>query len=265
MDIQGKTLVVTGAGAGIGAAIAMRFAARGANVVVGDLSTERAGEVAGRIARAGGRARHAGVDCSSEASIGALVELARSEFGRVDIMCSNAGINENGGPEALDAVWERAWSINVMAHVRAARAVLPEMRARGEGYILNNCSAAGLLTAPGAASYAATKHAAVAFAEWLAVTYGAEGIRVSAICPQAVRTEMFEESVRSGNAATREIAKLGRTLEPDDVAAAVEQGVRDERFLILPHPEVSGLVQRKAADVDAWIGGMQRFLKKIPV
>lgn len=260
MEIAGKTLVITGAGGGIGAAIAERFARQGAHVLVSDLDEAAAGAVAGRIRAAGGRALSQRADVAVEADILALVARAEADLGPVDIMCSNAGINQNGGAEAPDAVWNRAWAINVLAHVHAARAVLPSMLARGQGYILNNCSAAGLLTAPGAAAYATTKHAAVAFAEWLSVTHGDQGIRVSVICPQAVRTRMLEDSVASGNAATRELAKIGRTLDPEDVAAIVEQGVADERFLILPHPEVGDMHLRKAENVDRWLSGMRRFL-----
>lgn len=262
MDIAGTTLVITGAGSGIGAAIAERFAARGARVLVGDLDTEAAETVAARIRAAGGMALAQRADVALEADIQALVARAEAELGPVDILCSNAGINQNGGPEAPDALWNRAWSINVMAHVHAARAALPGMLARGRGYLLNNCSAAGLLTAPGAAAYATTKHAAVAFAEWLAVTHGDQGIRVSAICPQAVATRMLEASVASGNAATRELAKVGRTLTPGEVAACVEEGVRAERFLILPHTEVAEMHLRKAQDPDRWLAGMRKFLAR---
>ena len=260
MEIADKTLVITGAGNGIGAAIAERFARQGARVLVSDLDPGAAAGVADRIRAAGGTAASQRADVSVEGDIQALIARAEADLGPVDIMCSNAGINENGGAEVPDAIWNRAWSINVLAHVHAARAVLPSMLARGQGYILNNCSAAGLLTAPGAASYAATKHAAVAFAEWLSITHGDQGIRVSAICPQAVRTRMLEDSVASGNTATRELAKIGRTLDPDDVAAIVEEGVRDERFLILPHPEVREMHLRKAENLDRWLSGMRRFL-----
>ncbi|WP_323039979.1 SDR family oxidoreductase [Gemmobacter sp.] len=263
MDIAGTTLVITGAGNGIGAAIAERFAGRGARVLVGDLNAAAAEAVAARIRASGGIAIPQRADVSVEADIQALVARAEAELGPVDIICSNAGINQDGGAEAPDEIWNRAWSINVMAHVHAARAVLPGMLARQRGYILNNCSAAGLLTAPGAASYAATKHAAVAFAEWLAVTHGDQGIRVSAICPQAVRTQMLAESVSSGNAATRELAKIGRTLDPDEVAACVEDGVRAEQFLILPHPEVAEMHRRKAENPDRWLAGMRRFVGSI--
>lgn len=262
MQIAGNTLVITGAGNGIGAAIARRFAAQGAQVLLSDLDAAAAESVAAGIRAAGGTALAQSADVTQEGDLRALVARAEAEFGRVDIMCSNAGINQNGGAEAPDAVWERAWSVNVMAHVHAARAVLPGMLARGRGYILNNCSAAGLLTAPGAASYATTKHAAVAFAEWLAVTHGDQGIRVSAICPQAVETRMLADSVRSGNAVTRALAQAGRTLSPDDVAVCVQQGVEAERFLILPHPEVAEMHLRKVQDPDRWLTGMRKFVAK---
>lgn len=263
MEIDGKVLVVTGGGGGIGGAIAERFAAAGALVVVGDLDPEAADAAAARIMAAGGAAVGRRADVTVELDIVGLVAEAEKRFGPVDIMCSNAGMNENGGAEAPDAVWDRAWRINAMAHVHAARAVLPSMLARRTGYILNNVSAAGLLAAPGAAAYTTSKHAAIGFAEWLSITHGSAGIRVSVICPQAVRTAMLESSLASGNAATREIARLGRTIEPADVAAAVEEGVRAERFLILPHPEVLDLYRKKHQDIDRWLGGMQRFLGRL--
>lgn len=262
MDIAGTTLVITGAGSGIGAAIARRFAVQGARVLVSDLDPAAAQSVAADIRAAGGTALAQPADVARENDLRALVARAETEFGQVDIMCSNAGINQNGGAEAPDAIWQRAWSINVMAHVHAARAVLPGMLARGRGYILNNCSAAGLLTSPGAASYATTKHAAVAFAEWLAVTHGDQGIRVSAICPQAVDTRMLADSIASGNATTRALAQAGRTLSPEDVAACVQEGVEAERFLILPHPEVAEMRLRKVQDPDRWLAGMRKFVAK---
>lgn len=263
MDIENKVAVLTGAGNGIGEALAKRLARAGARgVVVSDLQEADAQRVAADIVAEGGRAIGLGVDVSSEAALKGLVEAAESAFGPVDIFCSNAGIVDEGGVDASDAKWARSWNINVMAHVHAARAVLPGMLERGSGYLVSTCSAAGLLTSPGAAPYAVTKHAAVALAEWLSLMHGDAGIRVSVICPQAVRTRLLEDSIRSGNAASGAFAKVGRLLQPDDVAASAIEGIRAERFLILPHPEVQGFWERKVADVDRWLDGMRKFLAK---
>jgi NAD(P)-dependent dehydrogenase (short-subunit alcohol dehydrogenase family) len=261
MKLTGKVTVVTGAGNGIGEALANRLASdHAAGVIVSDLSVPDAGRVAAKIVQAGGRAVAMGADVGVEADVQALVRRAEMEFGPVDLFCSNAGIVEEGGAEAPDSRWERSWRINVMAHVYAARAVLPSMLERKQGYLLNTCSAAGLLTSPGAAPYAVAKHAAIAFAEWLAITHGDAGIRVSVICPQAVRTKMLEDSIGSGNAASNAFSKMGTLLEPDDVADAAVRGIESEEFLILPHPEVKDYVQRKVANIDRWIAGMRRFI-----
>jgi NAD(P)-dependent dehydrogenase (short-subunit alcohol dehydrogenase family) len=261
MKIADKVIAVTGGGNGIGAALARRFAAvHAAGVVVSDLSAVDAEAVAAEIVREGGRAVGMRADVSLESDIHAVIRCAETQFGPVDLFCSNAGIVEEGGTDAPDSRWERSWRINVMAHVYAARAVLPSMLARKQGYLLNTCSAAGLLTSPGAAPYAVAKHAAVAFAEWLAITHGDAGIRVSVICPQAVRTKMLAASIESGNAASSAFSKIGALLEPDDVADAAIKGIEAEQFLILPHPEVKDYAQRKVADIDRWIAGMRRFL-----
>ena len=254
MEVKDKVAIVTGGANGIGRALCRRLAAGGARgVVVADMDDRAATQVAEEI---GGLA--VAVDVSVEADLGRLVEQATARFGPVDLFCSNAGIGLNGGPEVSNADWERIWQINVMSHVYAARAVLPEMLKRREGYLLNTASAAGLLTQIGSAPYAVTKHAAVAFAEWLAVTYGDAGIRVSCLCPQGVRTNMLREAEESGTGFLTEGA-----LEPEEVAEIVIAGLRLERFLILPHPEVAEYVRRKAGDYDRWLRGMRRLQNRV--
>ena len=179
-------------------------------------------------------------------------------YGQIDLFCSNAGIAINGDENTSDADWERIWSINVKAHIFAARAVLPQMLARGEGYLLQTASAAGLLSQIGSASYSVTKHAAVAFAEWLAITYGEQGIKVSCLCPQGVRTRML-----LGEEGNAENFLVAGSVSPEEVAEAVVQGIDAEQFLILPHPEVRTYFQRKGTDYDRWIRGMQRLQEKI--
>jgi len=243
MNLQDKVVVVTGGSNGIGAALCRRFAAEGARaVVVADVETAPAGSPFVRT------------DVSIEAEVVRLVRQVNDERGPIDLFCSNAGIGVQGGPETPDAEWQRIWEINVMAHVYAARALLPGMLARGRGYFLQTISAAGLLTQIGSASYAVTKHAALAFAEWLAVTYGDRGIQVSCLCPQGVRTRMLHNAEFGGGAFLLETA-----LEPEAVAEAVVAGLAEERFLILPHPEVAEYFRRKATDYDRWLRGMRRL------
>ncbi|HVF90088.1 MAG TPA: SDR family oxidoreductase [Blastocatellia bacterium] len=255
MKLQGRVVVVTGGANGIGRALCRRFAAEGARaVVVADLDQARAAEVAEEI---GGLA--VTVDVAVEADIVRLVERTIQEYGRIDLFCSNAGIlGERGGAEVPDDAWRQIWEINVMAHIHAARAVLPGMLARGEGYLLQTASAAGLLTQIGAAPYAVTKHAAVAFAEWLAMTYGDRGIKVSCLCPQGVRTRMlFGEDGKGDN------FLVPGALDPEEVAEAVVAGIEKESFLILPHPEVLEYFRRKADDYDRWLRGMRRLQESV--
>lgn len=249
MDVSGKHILVTGGANGIGRAMCRAFAMAAARrVVVADVDAAGAAAVAADI---GGVA--AELDVRDPAAIAALVENCIAEAGPIDLLCCNAGILVLGGPEVADDDWQRIWEINVMAHVWAARAVLPSMLARGEGYLLNTASAAGLLSQIGSAPYSITKSGAVAFAEWLSITYGDRGIKVSVLCPQAVRTAMTEGTDGGG------VAGVDGMLEPEAVAAAVLEGLRDERFLILPHGEVKKYVERKAADVERWIKGMRRL------
>jgi NAD(P)-dependent dehydrogenase (short-subunit alcohol dehydrogenase family) len=249
MKLQDKVIVVTGGGNGIGRALCRHFAAEGARaVVVADLELEPARQVAAELG-----CRDACVDVALESDVQRLVDETLKEFGRIDLFCSNAGIAVEGDQCAPDRDWQRIWEINVMAHIFAARAVLPSMLARKQGYLLQTVSAAGLLTSIGSAPYAVTKHAALAFAEWLAITYGDSGIKVSALCPQGVKTRMLE------NARSGESFLLDGALTPEQVAEEVVKGIESERFLILPHPEVLEYFQRKANDYDRWLRGMRRL------
>jgi NAD(P)-dependent dehydrogenase (short-subunit alcohol dehydrogenase family) len=243
MNLKDKIVVVTGGANGIGAALCRRFTAEGARAVVcADIETP-AGDWP--FVRA---------DVAAEADVLRLVREVTERWGPIDLFCSNAGIGVQGGVETPDADWRRAWDVNVMAHVYAARALLPGMLARGQGYLLQTISAAGLLTQIGSAPYAVTKHAALALAEWLAVTYGDQGIKVSCLCPQGVRTRMLRNAEFGGGAFL-----LDTALEPEAVAEAVVAGLADERFLILPHPEVAEYFRRKAGDYDRWLRGMRRL------
>jgi NAD(P)-dependent dehydrogenase (short-subunit alcohol dehydrogenase family) len=251
MTVGGKVVVVTGGAHGIGTALARKFAAEGARaVVVADIDGPSAQTVASQI---GGFA--VSVDVTQEADVQRLVGETIQKFGVIDLFCSNAGIFIAGGVDTPDAGWKRILNVNVMAHIYAARAVLPGMLARGGGYLLQTVSAAGLLTSIGSAPYAVTKHAALALAEWIAVTHGDEGIKVSVICPQGVRTNMLmndpENFLIEGSVST------------DEVAEAAIRGIAEERFLILPHPEVAEYFRRKADDYDRWLGGMRRLQRQV--
>lgn len=254
MNVRGKVAVVTGGGSGIGRALCRRFANEGARgVVVADVNESLAQDVANQI---GGLA--VTTDVGIEQDLVRLVNRATDEYGAIDLFCSNAGICLQGGTDAPNADWERLWRVNVMAHVYAARAVLPGMLARGEGYLLQTASAAGLLTQIGSAPYSVTKHAAVGFAEWLSITHAKAGIRVSCLCPQGVRTAMLNDATGGLADHLRETA-----LEPDAVADAVIAGLADERFLILPHPEVADFFRHKAEDYERWLRGMRRLQDKL--
>lgn len=256
MELAGKHVVVTGAGSGIGRACAIRFAAEGARVVVADLNETAAEHVAAEI----GDALALAVDVGSEASIRALVDRAVQDA-PIDLFFSNAGIaGPAGGPEAPDDELQQTWEVNVMAHVWAARAVLPAMRERGHGYLLSTASAAGLLTQVTALGYSMTKHAAVAVAEWLAIAYGDDGIKVSCLCPQAVRTPMLDLALEDPVGAAPLMA--GGLLEPEDVAEAVVAGLREEQFLILPHAEVARHLALKGAQPERWLNGMRRIVRE---
>ncbi|MEU0674137.1 SDR family oxidoreductase [Streptomyces sp. NPDC006172] len=245
--VQGAGVVVTGAGGGIGAALARRFAAEGARVVVNDLDADRARTVADEIG---------GIAVPGDAS--AIVTQARDALGgTVDVYCANAGLASGGSEAAEEAVWAQAWDVNVMAHVRAAHALLPDWLERGRGRFVSTVSAAGLLTMIGAAPYSVTKHGAYAFAEWLSLTYRHRGIKVHAICPQGVRTDMLDATGTAGDLVLKPTA-----IEPKDVADALFKGIEEDRFLILPHPEVSGYYEARAADPDHWLTSMNHLQQK---
>lgn len=253
MELRDKVVVVTGGGGGIGAALCRRFAAEGAKgVAVADRNESAARAVANAI---GGLA--VATDVGVESDVQRLVERVTTTLGPIDLFCSNAGIIVTGGSETSDADWDRIWRVNVMSHVYAARAVLPGMLARRQGYLLQTASAAGLLTQIGSASYSVTKHAAVAFAEWLSITYGEAGIKVSCLCPQGVRTEMLDRATGGIADHLRETA-----LDPEAVADAVVAGIAAEQFLILPHPEVAEYFRHKANDYERWLRGMRKLQAK---
>lgn len=255
MILQDKVVVVTGGATGIGRALSQRFAAEGARgVVVADINFEEAGSVA-----AGFNGLAVKADVGRQADVTALVEKTNETYGPIDLFCSNAGIGGIPGfEEVSDEAWQQIWEVNVMSQIYAARAVLPQMLARGEGYLLNTASAAGLLSQIGSAPYSVTKHAAVAFTEWLSITYGDRGIKVSCLCPQGVRTNLLRAAAESGTSAFL----LEGAIDPEDVAEAVVKGLADEKFLILPHPEVATYFQNKANDYDRWLRGMRRLQAK---
>ena len=251
MDLKDRIVVVTGAASGIGRALAQRFAGEGAKLVV---CADRNGEGAAATAKEIGGIAFT-TDVSKEADIQYLIETVEAGHGPIDLFCSNAGIGIGGGAEVPDEGWQRIWDINVMAHIWAARHLVPRMVARGGGYLLNTASAAGLLSQIGSAPYAVTKHAAVGLAEWLAITHGDQGIKVSVLCPQAVRTAMTAGN-RDG------VASVDGMIEPEAVAAACVRAIEAEEFLVLPHPEVLEYMRRKTADYNRWIGGMRKLNRK---
>jgi NAD(P)-dependent dehydrogenase (short-subunit alcohol dehydrogenase family) len=256
MQITGRHVVVTGAGGGIGGALARRLDAEGARaVVVADRDLAGASTVADQI---GGLAVQ--FDAGREDGVKALIAHAVEANGSIDIFISNAGVPGGmGGPEIPDELWDEAWRVNVMAHVWASRALLPDMLERGEGYLVNTASAAGLLTQVSSLVYSVTKHAAVSLAEWLAIEYGESGIRVSCICPQGVRTPMLEAAMDEPASAAALLA--GGVIEPDEVAEAVVRGIEEERLLILPHEEVAGFMALKGSEPERWIAGMRRLVR----
>ena len=248
MKIEGKSVVVTGGASGIGRALARRFRAEGARgIALADLQEEALLDAAGEI-----DALTVPCNVADEADIQRLVAAAEEAFGPIDVFVSNAGIARMGGVDAPDAEWRQNWDIHVMAHVYAARAVAPKMAARGCGYLVNTASAAGLLSHVDSATYSVTKHAAVAFAEWLSIAYGDRGVRVSVLCPQAVRTAMLAGRDEG-------VASLDGVLEPEEVADSVIEAMEREVFLILPHAEVQGYMQHKAADRERWLRGMRKL------
>jgi NAD(P)-dependent dehydrogenase (short-subunit alcohol dehydrogenase family) len=251
--LNGAGVVVTGGGGGIGRAIARRLAADRARVVVNDLDPTAATAVAAEI---GGFAVPG--DIGTEQSIDQLINAAAEFLGEIDIYCSNAGTVAGTGPETPDELWQRAWEVNTLAHVRAARILLPGWLARGNGTFVVTASAAGLLTMLGAAPYSVTKHAAVGFAEWLAATYAHRGLEVHCVCPQGVRTEMLAGSGRAGD-----ILLADAAIEPERVADALVTAMAEGNFLVLPHPEVHDYYVHRATDTDRWLRGMSRLQRLV--
>lgn len=254
MEIRNKIVVVTGGASGIGKSLCERFAAEGARaVVVSDI--DQAG-IDATVASISDKTSALGIKANvgNEVEVEALTQAVLKEYGHIDLFCSNAGIFTAGGEDLATSAWQTIWDINVMAHVFAARSVLPSMLERGEGYLLNTSSAAGLLSQVGSAPYSVTKHAAIGFAEWLSITYGNRGIKVSALCPQAVRTAMTAGGDGSGG-----VAGLDGLLEPEQLANTVIETLAEEKFLVLPHPEVLTYMRRKTEDYDRWLGGMRRL------
>lgn len=266
MQLQGKVAVVTGGGSGIGEAISERFLAEGAHhVVVVDLVAERADAVARRL---GERASAVAVDVADEAALSAMVAGVLERHGPIDVFVSNAGYGRQGGVEVPSAAWDQMWRVHVLAHVIAARAVLPAMIANGGGYLLNTASAAGLLTQLDSAVYAVTKAAAVSLGEWLAINHHHQGIRVSVLCPQAVRTAILDsfdgpEDEGGGGRSGPSVASADGVMEADEVAGVVVEAMAAERFLVLPHASVATYVQRKGTDRDRWLAGMRRFADRL--
>lgn len=259
MLIKDKVVVVTGGANGIGRAMCLRFAAEGARlVVVVDVDEDNGFKVMQQIEE--GRGAFVACNVAKEDQMKFLFDTVGEVHGGIDIFCSNAGIGVAGGPEAADKLWKRSWEVNVMAHVYAARLALPRMLKRKEGYFVQTVSAAGLLTQIGSAPYSVTKHAALGFAEWLAITYGDQGIRVSALCPQGVRTNMLLKAEFAGGSFL-----LDTAIEPEQVAEAVVQGIAEEKFLILPHPEVAKYFQNKANDYERWLRGMRKLQRTTDV
>ena len=251
MKLTDKVAVITGGASGIGRALAIRFLAEGARqVVIADINADALQQVADEIG-----ALAVPCDVSKEEQVIHLVRTAEEQFGQIDVLCSNAGIGAAGGVNATNETWQQIWEINVMGHIYGARAALPKMIERGGGYLLNTSSAAGLLTQLGSAPYSVTKHAAVGLAEWLAITHYQQGIRVSVICPQAVRTAM----TAGGNGG---VAGVDGMIEPEVVCDHVIEGMEHETFLILPHPEVLTYMQRKANDYSRWLNGMRRLQER---
>lgn len=260
VQLQDKVVVVTGGAGGIGAALGRRFAAEGARrVVLVDLDQARADEAAAAV---GPAARGIGCDVGDAAAVAAMVADVLAQDGPIDLFCANAGIALGIEVTAEDAEWQQMWQVNTMSIVYAARALLPAWLERGEGYLLVTASAAGLLSTLGDAAYSATKHAAVGLAEYLSITYGDRGVKVSCLCPQGVRTPMVFATESEGMLGTEQVKAAG-IIEPDQVADAVVATLAEERFLVLPHPQVREYFLAKANDHDRWLGGMRKFQRTL--
>jgi NAD(P)-dependent dehydrogenase (short-subunit alcohol dehydrogenase family) len=268
VKVAQKVAIVTGGGGGIGGALAAKLAQQGARVVVADLDAHAARAVSDGVnAERPGAAISAGGDVSDSAEIQRLIDLAETEFGPVDLYFANAGITGVAGLDISEREWEQSIDINLRAHTRAAQLLVPLWVERGEGYFVSTASAAGLLTQLGSATYSVTKHAAVGFAEWLNITYGDQGVRVSCLCPMGVNTKLLYSGEETGSVlgslATRAVTAAGDVLEPTAVADIVLEAIEDERFLILPHPGVLDMYRQKAADYDRWLRGMRRYQRSL--
>lgn len=259
MELHDSVIVVTGGASGIGAAMCRRFADESPrHVRVVDRDLPGAEDVAASLRARGVDASATALDVTDRGAVEALIDEVRRDAGPIDLFCANAGIGTGAGADADDDVWEQAWQVNVHAHVLAARALLPHWLERGHGYLLTTASAAGLLTNLGDAPYSVTKHAAVAFAEWLSITYGDRGVTVSCLCPQGVRTPLLFGALGDGALAT-EVVKAQRILEPEEVAESVVEALHDGRFLILPHAEVADYELARASDRERWLRAMRRL------
>ena len=260
MELRGKVVVVTGGAGGIGSALGRRFVAEGAKaVVLADRDGGRAEEVAAGI---GATTRGVGCDVGDDAAVAALIDDVERREGPIDLYCSNAGIGAGTGIEASDQEWNEIWRVNTMGTVLAARHLVPRWVERGGGYLLVTASAAGLLTSLGDAAYTATKHAVVGLAEWIWITYSDSGVKVSCLCPQGVRTNMVFGKEAEGHIGIEQVKRLG-VIEPEEVAEAVVEGLADERFLILPHPQVMDYFRNKAENHGRWLGGMRKFQRQL--
>jgi NAD(P)-dependent dehydrogenase (short-subunit alcohol dehydrogenase family) len=262
MELTGKNVVITGAAGGIGGGLAERFHAEGAKVVASDRDGAGVAALAERLnAIRPDSALGVTADIGTEQGNVDLIAAADAAFGPIDLFFANAGVGVGRGVDAPENEWELAFDVNVHAHRWAAKHLLPDWLARGEGYFCSTASAAGLLSQIGSAPYTMTKHAAVAFAEWMAITYGDQGVRVSCLCPQGVNTNMLNagDEAGSGGISTSVVRLAGKVLEPAEVADVAVQVIRDETFLILPHPEVLTYLQRKTGDVDRWLSGMRKL------
>jgi len=260
MRIEGAVAVITGAGSGIGAELGRRFVAEGADyVLLTDRDSAAVAELAGQLGERAGWQR---LDVTDPAALAGCVERVERERGRIDLFCSNAGLATGAGLDADPEQWQLAWQVHVLAHVHAARAVLPGMVARGGGYLLHTASAAGLLSSPGDAPYTVTKHATVALAEWLAYQYADRNIRVSVLCPMGVATPLLQDGLAAGQPAAQAVTASGEVIGVEQVADAVVAGLAAESFLILPHPQVGKFWAGKAADVDRWLAGMAQLAQQ---
>jgi NAD(P)-dependent dehydrogenase (short-subunit alcohol dehydrogenase family) len=265
MELSDKVAVVTGGASGIGRALAERFASEGARgVVVADLQAEQAEEVAAGI---GDKALAVRCDVTDDDQVAGLISQAEERFGPIDVFCANAGIALGAGLEAPEETWDAVLAVNTRAHILAARRLIPGWVERGGGYFVATASAAGLITQIADATYAVSKHAAVAFAEWLSITYGDDGVRVSCLCPQGVDTPLLraglDDPSRGEGMGAQVVAAAGELLSPEQVAGDVVEAMREERFLILPHPEVLEYFRRKGSDYDRWLAGMRRLQRQV--